>query len=485
MPRRWLLVFVGSLLVGFGFAQQCPQAPALSPSHELNLFSEEQEIDFGEVLAAKISYSLHVIEDDAVAGRLQHIGDRLLLQMPPTRLRFRFYLVDSPDANAFAVAGGRVYVTRKLITAVRSEDELAGVVAHEMGHQLAHHSALDWSRIFHDMLGVTKLGDRSDIEDKYNQVLDAYRTKEGIFAQSNRGEREQLGADQVAVYAVSRAGYSPQAVVDFWDRFTESHGRKGSWLSDFFGSTRPESKRLREFVKNLGAIPASCINATGHASSADFERWQAAVRNYKGFGKKESLHKVVLKRALDPVLREDIRVFRFSPDGKYLLAQDNTSIFVLTRDPLVFLFRIDALDAHGAQFSPDSRYVVFYTSGLRVERWNITEQRLDDVDELYVFNGCVQTALSPDGHYLACIRPNRDTYFPLDFLLLDVKTGAAVFTKKNYIRAREVRLQHVLELHTAEGWPTAGCGHGVFPRWALLPGRPFRSASFAGHEVFR
>jgi hypothetical protein len=429
----WFLVLLHLLVLRCLSAQQCPQAPVLSPSHQLNLFSEEQEVDFGDILAQHISYSLHVIEDKAVAGYLQHVGDRLLQQMPPTKLRFRFYLVDSPDANAFAIAGGRVYVTRKLIATVHSEDELAGVIAHELGHQLAHHSALDWSRIFHDMLGVTKLGDRSDIEDKYNRVLDAYRTKQGVFAQSN-SEREQLGADQVAVYAVAHAGYAPQAVIAFWDRFTESHGRKGNWLTDFVGNTRPESKRLREFVNNLGVIPPACISATGGDSSSDFESWRSVVRNYKGFGKTESLNNVSLKRTLEPALRDEIRFFRFSPDGKYILAQDSTSIFVLAREPLAFLFRIDAVDALNAQFSPDSHSVVFYTRGLRVERWNISEQRLDDVQEVYVFGGCVQTALSPDGNFVACLRRNRDTYSFLDFLLFDVRTGSAVFTKKTFAR---------------------------------------------------
>ncbi|HVP43569.1 MAG TPA: M48 family metalloprotease [Terriglobales bacterium] len=458
--------------VGLGLAQQCPQAPVLSPSKELNLFSEEQEFELGEIAAAQLSYDLHVIEDDALAGRLKQIGDRLLTQMPPSRARFRFYLLDSSSANAFALPGGRIYVNRKLITTVRSEDELAGVVAHEMGHQLVHHSALQWSQIFHDAFGTTKLGDRADIEDKFHQALDVYRTKRGIFAHAFRGERAQIEADQVAVYAVSRSGYAPQAWVDFWDRLTESQGRKGSWISDLFGTTRPDSKRLREIIKSLGAIPASCIASTTHSPSADFERWQTAVRNYTGFGKKESLHKVVMRRRLEPVLREDIRLFRFSPDGKYLLAQDDTSIFVLTRDPLALLFRIDARRAHDAQFSPDSRSVVFYSHGLRVERWNISEQRLEDIDEVYVFQGCEQSALSPDGRYLACIRANRDTYFPLDLLLFDVDTGDPVFTKKGFIGPTGVyQIYSAIFVSWSSRRPLAAMAFSPDGRY-LLVGRP-------------
>ena len=113
-------------------AQSC-SPPVLAPSHALNLFNELQEYDLGEVFAEHISFSLHVIEDEAVAGYLQRIGNRLVAQMPPTKIRFRFFLVDSPDANAFAIPGGRVYVTRKLITTLHSEDELAALSGTKWG----------------------------------------------------------------------------------------------------------------------------------------------------------------------------------------------------------------------------------------------------------------------------------------------------------------------------------------------------------------
>lgn len=426
-----LLTLCLSAFARFASSQAC-SPPAITPSHALNLFNEQQEYDLGEVFAQQISYSLHVIEDPDVAGYLQRIGDRLVANMPATKLRFRFFLIDSPSANAFAIPGGRVYVTRKLITTVHSEDELAGVIGHEMGHQLAHHGALDWSRIFHDLLGVTSVGDRADIEDKVNEVLDTSRTKPRVQVDA---DREQLGADQVAIYAVARAGYSPQAVIDFWDRFTESQGKKGNWWSDYFGNTRPESKRLREFVNDLKRLPAGCIQTANTGDPLAFARWQAAVKTYNGFGKKESLPTVDVKRTLDLPLRGDIRQFRFSPDGRFVLALDEGSIFVLTREPLANLFRIDAPDAMQAQFSADSRYVVFYSAGFRIERWNIAEQRLEDVREPYIFGGCLQSAVSPDGDYLACIRPDRDTFFPLYFQLYDTSTGAAVLTKKRLIGA--------------------------------------------------
>ena len=428
--RCFLVMVLVTVLLPFSWAQEC-SPPALKPSHGLNLFDEKQEYDLGEIFAQHISFLLHVIEDDEVAGRLQALGNRLVSQMPATKLHFRFFVVDSPQANAFAIPGGRVYVTRRLITTVRSEDELAGVIGHEMGHQLAHHGALDWSRIFNEVLGITSVKDRADIEEKFNQYLDIYRTK-GSGAARNNEEHEQTGADQVAIYAVARAGYSPQAVIDFWDRFADTKGNKGTWFSDFFGTMRPESKRLREFVKGLSSLPKGCIQPPVAAPDG-FLQWQTTVKNYNGFGKKEFLHHVLLKRSLDPPLRSDVRNFRFSADGKYLLAQDSSGIFVLTSEPLTSLFHIDARDALAATFSPDSHYVVVPSDGLRVERWNIAEHRLEDVREPYIYRGCLQSAFSPDGAYLACLRPDQETVFPLTFTLYDTDTSNAILTKKDAV----------------------------------------------------
>src|SRR5689334_21372850 len=104
--RRLLLLFLFAGLSAQIFAQQCPQAPVLSPSKEVNLFNEEQESQLGDIFAEQLAYSLHVIEDPAIAAYLDRVGQKLLAQMPASKLKFRFSVVDSPDANAFAIAGG-------------------------------------------------------------------------------------------------------------------------------------------------------------------------------------------------------------------------------------------------------------------------------------------------------------------------------------------------------------------------------------------
>jgi WD40 repeat protein len=417
-----------SILVYPSAAQQqnCNPPVALPSATEPNIFSEEQEVFLGDAVAAHIQRNFRVIEDADVTGYLTRIGERLARHLPLNQLRFQFFLVDLPDANAFVLPGGRIYVSRKLVAAAQTEDELASVMAHEMGHLVVHQGAMDMTRMLREVLGVTQVSDRRDVFDKYNQLIDNVARKPSAAKAQDR-EKGQLTADQAGLFALVAAGYDPGAMARFWDRVNETKGKKGSWLSDLFGTTRPEEKRLREMMKSADAVPPSCKQPRAVNQSEGFKQWQSQVISYNGLGRKESLHGVLSKQQLSPPLRSDIIHLRFSPDGNYILAQDDAGINVLTREPFVPLFRIEApSDAYYANFTPDSQHIVFYTDNLRVERWSVPEEKQIAVNEVVVRKGCLQTQLSPDGKLLACLGPEYD------LSLISVESGEAVWRKKDF-----------------------------------------------------
>ena len=425
-PSRLLcgwLVFVSSLL--WAETQPCPAPPPLQAPVERNMFSPQQEMDLGDAIAEQSQHELHIVTDDRLNAYVQQVGDRLLRQLPvPNGLRVRIVLIDLPVANAFTAPGGRIYISRKLALFVRSEDELAAVLAHELGHALTRQPAADMSARFRKTLGVSEVGDRDDIVNKWHQFVETWRVKPAKV-DSEHGEREQLIADQVALYALADAGYSPQAFVDFWDRFAETGGKAGGWLSDLFGTTKPEQKRLREARRSLSLLPATCLRAS--ASTEVFREWQTAVNNYSQQTiVRESLPGLIWKRTLHPPLQSDLSQVRFSPDGRYLLAQDDSTVYVLSRQPLSWLFSIDAPDAEPAQFTPDSQTVVFATEGQRVERWEVESRRHTATQELVAREGCIQSLLGPDGKTLVCL--TRE----LDLQLLDASSGERVFEKKQF-----------------------------------------------------
>ena len=131
-----------------------------------------------------------------------------------------------------------------------------------------------------------------------------------------------------------------------------------------------------------------------------------------------------------------LRELRFSPDGRYLLAQGDSGVTVLTVRPFAIAFRIPADDADLAQFTPDSRQVVFVssvaklrlqspTSPAHLERWNIADQTRAAFTDIPLHE-CEGKELSPDGRVLVCVDFNGK------LRILDIPSGETLFEKNDF-----------------------------------------------------
>jgi hypothetical protein len=149
----------------------------------------------------------------------------------------------------------------------------------------------------------------------------------------------------------------------------------------------------------------------------------------------------ILAQGATPAPNGALRQLRFSPDGRYILAQDFSEIAVLTARPLAVLFRIPAGEGSAAQFTPDSLQVVFVDSGTRadteavlrarawprVERWRVADQTHVESPAIRG-SACVTLELSPDGGTLAC----TDAQGTLR--ILDIASGEPMFQKSQFVR---------------------------------------------------
>lgn len=183
-------------------------------------------------------------------------------------------------------------------------------------------------------------------------------------------------------------------------------------------------------LKSVSALPAACAEIAPAGRAIDFQDWRDRVIAYTPSHLHESLPGLISRQSLALPLRPDIINLRFSPDGKYVLAQDDGGIHVLSRDPFAVLFFIEAPDAHKAFFSPDSKSVVFYSHSLRVELWDIAIQKRAAAHEILLNQSCMQSILSSDGLLVGCLK--RD--FSLS--LLEVNTGATLITKQHFFAIR-------------------------------------------------
>lgn len=425
-----LLCFLPQMAVGqstesVGCALAAPSFATGAP----NIFNDKQEQDLGDALAEYVESDMRIAPPPA-DDELTRIGQGLLATLPKTGVVYRFRVYDSGEINAFSLAGGRVYVSRKLLAAIRSEDELAGVLAHEIGHLSTHQTAIEMTRSLRLRLGVTQVGDRADVFAKVHQFM---RTPAKKSEEEDREKKDQLAADRVALYAVARAGYSAESFAEFLDRSTSNRGKTGSWLSDAFGLTGENAQRYRNAVKLVAALPPGC-KGKSPAQPEAFEAWLLSMvqeRLQMAAAGVEGDRPV----KLDPPLRPSLWRIRFSPNGRYILAQDEGSISVIDREADKTLFRIDAPDSQGAQFTPDSASVVFNDEKLRVEKWDVASGKRAFVKELVVYDGCSQTLLSQDGKTLVCTNFNFKNDLPrISLRMVDVDSGNIFLDKPDFYR---------------------------------------------------
>ena len=379
----------------------------------------------GDLNYQRMAGELRYLQDEKLLAYVREIGERLVRHLPPTGLKFQFFIIDIPDANAFNTPGGYVFLSRKLIAFTKTEDELAGVMAHELGHATVRHSASDVSELFKKILNVTQLGDRKDITEKFNLLIERERTKK-ISQNSNHESAQQLEADRIGLFAMVAAGYDPNAFSEFFARLTEAKAKSGNWFTNIFGGSNPTDKRLRDMIKATEQLPSSCREGRRANASQQYLNWQADVVSYRQSQLAEELPGLLWKRELSPQLKSDIWHFAIASDGKYFLTQDDFAITLVQRDPLKVAFQIPTTDARPAAFTPDGQFIVFGTESLRFEKWSIANAKPVEIRELVVKRDCWEQQFSPDGKYLACVD------YDLGLTVLETQTGKRIFQKKQF-----------------------------------------------------
>ena len=133
MLHSWECPLLAFLLSG------CAVNP-VSGKSEVALISAEEERELGAQEAEKVKQSMGLIDDPEILAYVRAVGRRLAEHSPRKDVDYTFHIVDMEVPNAFALPGGYVYVSRGLLALVNSEDELAGVMGHEIGHVAGRHA---------------------------------------------------------------------------------------------------------------------------------------------------------------------------------------------------------------------------------------------------------------------------------------------------------------------------------------------------------
>ncbi|HVU48136.1 MAG TPA: M48 family metalloprotease [Terracidiphilus sp.] len=400
--RRKLLGSLLLIIVAHGAAAVEPACSLQMPTLRVkraDIFTDQQEQWLGDAQADMIEPRYTLLPADE-SSYLDEIGQRLLKQLPPTPIHYTFRIYESPDLRAFSLAGGHVYISRKLIMDARDEDELAAMLAQEIGRIYIHHAASAITRRMKRVMHVEKLGDRADVYDNFERMFNLQADSLAFLTPDDQRDDELL-ADRVGMYAMIKAHYDPKAFAAFLDRVNDNGGFTGNLFTAIFDATPLISLRVRMADKLVSSLPASC-RGVRPIYRAGFGPFQQAIQQQRInpiVPATPGLDSVALQQPIHPALENVV----ISPDGKYVLAQDAYQIHVLSASPPKLLFSADALGAEMAQFTPDSQGLVFNYNDLHVERWQLDTGKPSNIQDFVDYAGCVQTSLSPDGNVLACV----------------------------------------------------------------------------------
>ena len=220
MMKKYLCLIILSVLCAVGTANAVdlwdqlkkvfqpkddkPKDPLLDPAvRALTGFSEEEEVAIGRQAAGNLLGAAPLVNDLKLQQYVNHVGRWVASQSDRPHLKWHFGVVDSNDINAFAAPGGYIFVTRGLYRLLQHESELAGVLAHEVGHVMQKHhlNILQKERLVREGSKILKkaMGDHD-----YIQKL--LGTGAEIFARA-LDKRAEFEADRIAVVLAARAGY--------------------------------------------------------------------------------------------------------------------------------------------------------------------------------------------------------------------------------------------------------------------------------------
>lgn len=218
-------------------------------------FSDEQEIELGRRASLEIEQKLTLLNDQHVVSYVEDLGRKLVAVSGRPDIPYTFKVVDGKEVNAFALPGGYVYVFRGLLEAADYESEVAGVMAHEMGHVVARHGIEQLKRaqliglgsaIFGQIVGG---GQESGQGPSLGEMAIGLVGTGAYLSYSREAEAE---ADKLGVRMLYDAGYDPSSFVTFLEKLEARQGRDPTGIGAFF-STHPSPAQRRA---NVGGIIA-------------------------------------------------------------------------------------------------------------------------------------------------------------------------------------------------------------------------------------
>jgi len=245
----------------------------LSGKKTYTLLSTEQEIQIGhKVIPVAINENEGLYPERDVQNYIKEIGYKIA-NVTPRKVDYQFYVVNSPQVNAFALPGGPIFITRELLLKMDKESELVGVLAHELGHINARHHAKFLEKTYGMSVLVNIL--RIALQDsEYSGIVTSLAQVSAGLLQLKFSRDQENEADSLGVRFSYKAGYDPKGLLSMFHKFkTLERGGTVEWLSThplpdtriknvsrMIAEQYPNSNRLRQDSERFQKIKSLLLS---------------------------------------------------------------------------------------------------------------------------------------------------------------------------------------------------------------------------------
>jgi predicted Zn-dependent protease len=211
----------------------------------------DQEIALGRQLAPQMAAQLGGLSQSEAREVVKRVGAKIVSQSSASRspYKYTFYLLaDRKTVNAFALPGGQVFITEALMNVLGREDEVAGVLGHEVGHVLARHSAeqLAKQQLTQNLIGAVAVGSGSYDAAQLAQLA-------GSLINMKNGREDELEADTLGLRLMRESGYDPRAMIAVMEKLENASG--GARQPEFASTHPSPANRIQRIKEQLDKMP--------------------------------------------------------------------------------------------------------------------------------------------------------------------------------------------------------------------------------------
>jgi predicted Zn-dependent protease len=245
-------------------------ATAVSAPQGLNLISVNDEIELGRQTQAQVRAETPSVNDSAVSGYLSGVFSQLARRATGPRYPYSVSIANYAEVNAFSLPGGPVWIHRGAIEAAQNESQLAGVLAHEIGHIERRHVAQQISKqmVAGGLLALLGRVLPNDRAGKIGEVA-ANITAQTVMLKFSRSDESE--ADREGTRMLQAAGWDARGLADFLDVLRAKSGGDPSSVGVFLSNHPAPGERA-------AALRAAGLRAGGKRDSTEFQQVRSRLR---------------------------------------------------------------------------------------------------------------------------------------------------------------------------------------------------------------